>query len=51
MVSSLQAMQADVKFTIYSGVGHDSWTQTYATPELYDWLLRHKASDRLSTAK
>ena len=51
MADSLQAKGGDVKLSIYSGVGHDSWTQTYATPELYDWLLRHKASDRLSTAK
>lgn len=51
MVNSLQARGGDVKLSIYSGVGHDSWTQTYATPELYDWLLRHRASDRLSTAK
>ena len=50
MVNSLQAMRADVKLTIYSGVGHDSWTQTYGTPELYDWLLRHRASDRLAAA-
>jgi predicted peptidase len=47
MVNSLQAMQADVKFTVYSGVGHDSWTQTYGTPELYEWMLRHRVSDRL----
>lgn len=46
MVNSLQAMQADVKFTLYSGVGHDSWTQTYGTPELYEWMLRHRVSDR-----
>ena len=46
MVNSLQAMHADIKFTVYSGVGHDSWTQTYATPELYEWMLRHRVSDR-----
>ncbi|MEK6262298.1 MAG: prolyl oligopeptidase family serine peptidase [Planctomycetota bacterium] len=46
MVSSLQAMNADVKFTNYSGVGHDSWTQTYGTPEFYEWMLRHRVSDR-----
>ncbi len=46
MVNSLQALQADVKLTLYSGVGHDSWTQTYGTPELYEWMLRHRLSDR-----
>lgn len=31
--------------TIYPGVGHDSWTETYNNPELYTWMLKHKASD------
>lgn len=42
MASALQALGADVKFTVMHGVGHDSWTQSYATPELYEWLLRHR---------
>lgn len=29
----------DVAFTVYPGVQHDSWTQTYNNPLLYDWLL------------
>jgi len=29
----------DVSFTTYPGVQHDSWTQTYNNPELYDWFL------------
>lgn len=33
--------QAEVKFTVYPGVTHDSWTQTYNNPALYDWLLSH----------
>lgn len=45
MADSLQARGADVKLTIMRGVGHDSWTQTYAMPELYEWLLRHRKSD------
>jgi len=32
----------DVRCTVYPGVGHDSWTQTYDDPELYEWFLRHK---------
>lgn len=43
MVEALQAANArEVKLTAYDGVGHDSWTQTYDNPELYDWLLSHK---------
>ncbi|MED5586214.1 MAG: sialate O-acetylesterase [Verrucomicrobiota bacterium] len=28
-----------VKFTSYPGVGHDSWTRTYANPEFYKWIF------------
>ena len=46
---TLQAAGGDVKLSIYSGVGHNSWAQTYSTPELYEWLLRHTVSDRIAT--
>ena len=29
-----------VLFTIYEGVGHDSWTQTYNNQLLYDWMFQ-----------
>ena len=32
----------EVKLTIYPEAGHDSWTQTYNNPALYDWLLQHE---------
>jgi predicted peptidase len=32
----------DVDLTIYPEATHDSWTQTYANPELYTWLLKHE---------
>jgi dipeptidyl aminopeptidase/acylaminoacyl peptidase len=31
----------EVKLTIYPDAGHDSWTQTYANPELFEWFLKH----------
>lgn len=34
-----EAGASDVKLTLYSGVGHDSWTSAYNDPELYDWML------------
>ena len=46
MVDALKAVGSDVKFTIYPGVGHDSWTETYANPELYDWLFSKKRAAR-----
>lgn len=30
-----------VKLTIYPETDHDSWTETYANPKLYDWFLQH----------
>jgi predicted peptidase len=42
MVNALREIGGDVKLTIYPGVGHDSWTQTYDNPELYEWFLKHQ---------
>lgn len=42
MVDALKKHGADVKFTVYPEAGHDSWTETYDNPELYEWFLKHK---------
>lgn len=42
MVDAMQAAGGDVKFTIYPEAGHDSWTESYANPELHEWLLQQK---------
>ncbi len=42
MVEAIRASGGNVKFTVYPGVDHDSWTETYNNPELYEWLLSHK---------
>ncbi|HOX56781.1 MAG TPA: prolyl oligopeptidase family serine peptidase [Candidatus Paceibacterota bacterium] len=43
MVDALKkAGVQDVKFTVYPEAGHNSWTETYDKPELYDWLLQHQ---------
>ena len=31
----------DVKLTVYPEAQHDSWTEAYNSPELYDWFLQH----------
>ncbi len=41
MVDALKAAGGNVRFTVYPEAGHDSWTQAYNNPELYDWLLSH----------
>ena len=47
MVKALKDHGAgNVKFTLYPNAGHDSWTETYNNPEVWDWLLKQKrASD------
>ncbi|MCA9067470.1 MAG: prolyl oligopeptidase family serine peptidase, partial [Planctomycetaceae bacterium] len=42
IVHALKKVGSDVKFTIYPDAGHDSWTESYNNPELYNWLLKHK---------
>lgn len=44
MVNALKRQKGNVKFTVYPGVGHDSWTATYDNPELYKWLLEQSRS-------
>jgi len=43
-VSTLKACGASCKFTIYPDAEHDSWTETYDNPELYEWFLKHDKS-------
>ncbi len=43
MVAALRECGAEnVRFTVYEGVGHDSWTRTYESPTLYEWFLKHE---------
>jgi predicted peptidase len=46
MVRRLRAAGGDVRFTVYPDAGHDAWTETYANPAVYEWLLEHRLSDR-----
>ncbi|HPD14850.1 MAG TPA: prolyl oligopeptidase family serine peptidase [Planctomycetota bacterium] len=42
MVKAVQAAGGKAKLTVYPHAGHDAWTATYANPDLYTWLLRHR---------
>lgn len=44
MVAALEKAGADVTFTVYPDAGHDSWTETYNNPDLFEWFLRHTRS-------
>ena len=35
----------DVKLTVYPEAQHDSWTETYNNPELYEWFLKHERKE------
>lgn len=45
MVDALKKANGNVEFTVYPEAGHDSWTETYNNPALYEWFLKHKRSD------
>ncbi len=32
----------DVQLTVYPEAQHDSWTETYSNPKLYEWFLAHE---------
>ncbi len=44
MVRILRAAGGEVRFTTYADADHDSWTETYDNPEIYEWLLSHRKS-------
>jgi len=32
----------DIQLTVYPESGHSCWTEAYANPKLYEWLLQHR---------
>jgi predicted peptidase len=48
MVAALKKNGGEVRFTVYPNAGHDAWTETYANPELYQWLLQQKRKPKVS---
>ena len=44
MADAIREHDGNVRLTIYPGAGHDSWSETYDNPELYQWLLQQKRS-------
>ena len=45
-IKLLEEGGASIKFTVYPGVGHDSWTRTYNNPDFYKWLLSQKRNHK-----
>jgi predicted peptidase len=42
MKAALEAAHANVRYTEYAGVGHESWDNAYAEPDLVPWLLQQR---------
>lgn len=40
MVEAIKNAGGNVRFTVYPDAAHDSWTETYDNPEVYNWLLQ-----------
>lgn len=42
LANAAGALGADVKLTLYPGVGHNSWDRAYQEEGLAEWFLRHR---------
>jgi predicted peptidase len=42
MIAAIRKAGGQPKMTIYPGVGHDSWSATYANPAVLDWLFAQR---------
>lgn len=45
MVKAIEAAGGKPRYTEYPGVGHDSWSRTYADPNVFEWLFSQKRTD------
>lgn len=46
MIETLRRAGAkDIELKVYPETKHDSWTETYASAELYEWLLKHSRAE------
>jgi len=46
MFEALTKAKAPVQFTLYPNAAHDSWTETYANPDVWTWLFQQKRGAR-----
>jgi predicted peptidase len=44
--AAIKAKGGEPKFTVYPEAGHDSWTETYADPALWEWLFAQSRAGR-----
>ena len=46
MVEAIRKAGGDPKYTEFAGVGHNSWSRTYASPRTWEWLFAQKRQPR-----
>lgn len=46
MIEAIKKAGGAPKYTEYPGVGHDSWTQTYANDAFHDWLFKQSLKNK-----
>lgn len=42
LIEELKKAGGNPRYTLYPGVGHDSWTQTYANDKMWEWVYAQK---------
>lgn len=47
IIEAINKLGANAKLTIYPEADHDSWTQTYNNPDLYEWIFSHQKTNRI----
>ena len=45
MIRALEKAGGKVRYTLYPESYHDSWTETYDNPALYDWMLSKRKAE------
>ncbi len=50
MVAALKEAGGSPRYTEYAGVGHNSWSQTYANAEVYEWLFSQRRKTKQANA-
>ena len=46
MVEAVKRHGGDAKLTVYPENSHDAWSETYANPDVYSWLLQHSNKNK-----
>lgn len=46
MIAAIRKAGGKSVYTEYEGVGHDSWTPTYRTSQMLDWLFAQNTGPR-----